>query len=302
MSGTIVAGVDGSQCSDAAVTRERSSWLPGSATRSSSCTRSSRRFAASATSGRSQQALQELGAPIVEQAVARAREAGVTAESALDPKRPAEALLEVAIEALGAPHRCGHWRVSARSPASFSARCHTSSSTGRASPCSSSQFGRRLTRYAQKVIGNSSHCEEMRPSRSATRSLPRGPVSRPRELDEVDRGHHRGAAAQRARAIPAHRRRARRLRGDGTCALRAPRRRRHPPGHGRHEPARPGLRRPGDGRSAYGRRSRARCGGDRPLGRGRLRRHHRRPVRRARRARLCGPSAPARADEPHPRA
>ena len=46
----------------------------------------------------SQQALQELGTPIVEQAVTRAGEAGVAAESALVPKRPAEALLEVAIE------------------------------------------------------------------------------------------------------------------------------------------------------------------------------------------------------------
>ena len=45
-----------------------------------------------------QQALEQLGAPIVEQAVAMARDAGVDAESALIPKRPSEALLEVATE------------------------------------------------------------------------------------------------------------------------------------------------------------------------------------------------------------
>ncbi len=43
-----------------------------------------------------QEAIEELGGPIVDAAVARAAEAGVTAEGVLVPKRPTEALLELA--------------------------------------------------------------------------------------------------------------------------------------------------------------------------------------------------------------
>ena len=98
MSGTIVVGVDGSQCSDAAVTKaiELAAGL-GDALVVVYAVEPPFRGVGDEWK-ESQQALQELGAPIVEQAVARAGEAGVTAESALVPKRPAEALLEVAIE------------------------------------------------------------------------------------------------------------------------------------------------------------------------------------------------------------
>ena len=43
-----------------------------------------------------QEAIEELGGPIVDAAVARAAEAGVAAEGILVPKRPTEALLELA--------------------------------------------------------------------------------------------------------------------------------------------------------------------------------------------------------------
>jgi nucleotide-binding universal stress UspA family protein len=46
----------------------------------------------------SQAAIEELGAPVVAAAVERARAAGVVAEGVLVPRRPVEALLEVAAE------------------------------------------------------------------------------------------------------------------------------------------------------------------------------------------------------------
>jgi nucleotide-binding universal stress UspA family protein len=92
---TIVVGVDGSRCSDAAVTRaiELAAALGDTLAVVYAIEPPFRGVGDEWKE--SQQALEELGAPIVERAVARAREAGVEAESALVPKRPAEALLAV---------------------------------------------------------------------------------------------------------------------------------------------------------------------------------------------------------------
>ena len=77
----------------------RSSSRPGWGTRSSSCTPSSRRFAASATSGGSRRPRSRSWArrSSSRRSPAPARP-GVTAEATLVPKRPAEALLAVATE------------------------------------------------------------------------------------------------------------------------------------------------------------------------------------------------------------
>jgi nucleotide-binding universal stress UspA family protein len=96
--GTIVVGVDGSNCSDAAV--EKALELAGGLGDTLVVV-----YAVEPPFRgvgdeweESQAALEELGAPIVEQAVARAREAGVSVEATLVPRRPAEALLAVAEE------------------------------------------------------------------------------------------------------------------------------------------------------------------------------------------------------------
>ena len=98
MSGTIVVGVDGSQCSDAAVTRavELAAGLGDKLVVVYAVEPPFRGVGDEWKESR--QALEELGAPILEQAVAQATEAGVDAESALVSKRPAEALLEVGQE------------------------------------------------------------------------------------------------------------------------------------------------------------------------------------------------------------
>ncbi len=98
MGGTIVVGIDGSNCSDAAVDRalELAAGLGDTLVVVYAVEPPFRGVGDEWEE--SQGALEELGAPIVEQAVARAREAGVTAESTLVPKRPAEALLAVAEE------------------------------------------------------------------------------------------------------------------------------------------------------------------------------------------------------------
>jgi nucleotide-binding universal stress UspA family protein len=98
VSGTIVVGVDGSKCSDAAVAKavELASGLGDTLVVVFAVEPPFRGVGDEWKE--SQGALEELGAPIVEQAVTRAREAGVDAESTLVPKRPAEALLAVANE------------------------------------------------------------------------------------------------------------------------------------------------------------------------------------------------------------
>ena len=129
----------------------------------------------------------------------------------------------------------------------------------------------------------------------------RGAVSRPRRLDAVDARIIEALQRNGRELVPTHRRRSRRVRGDGPSAVRAPRRRRHPPGHRRHEPARARVRR----QAMVGVRT---SGPPEPVAdeiarwdEAGLRRRHGGAVRRARRARLRGPAAPARADEPHPR-
>jgi nucleotide-binding universal stress UspA family protein len=98
VSRTIVVGVDGSKCSDGAVAKavELAAGLGDTLVVVYAVEPPFRGVGDEWKE--SQSALQELGAPIVEQAVAQATEAGVTAESALVPKRPAEALLAVANE------------------------------------------------------------------------------------------------------------------------------------------------------------------------------------------------------------
>ena len=88
------------------------------------------------------------------------------------------------------------------------------------------------------LVGNPSHCAADRRSRRRGR-VPTGPApihggarlagpgARPRRP-----GDHPRPAAERPRVVPADRRLARRLRGDRACALRAPLRPEHPPGHG----------------------------------------------------------------------
>ncbi len=98
MSGTIVVGVDGSRCSDAAVERaiELAAGLGDKLVVVYAVEPPFRGVGDEWKE--SQQAIEDLGAPIVERAVAQAGEAGVDAESMLVPKRPAEALLEVATQ------------------------------------------------------------------------------------------------------------------------------------------------------------------------------------------------------------
>ena len=119
----------------------------------------------------------------------------------------------------------------------------------------------------------------------------RGPRARPRRP-----GDHPRPAAERPRVVPADRRLARRLRGDRACALRAPLRPEHPPGHGCDQPwAR--LRVAGDGRRPNDGPAGERRGRARAPGGGRLRGRHHRPLRPPRRGRLRRPPRTARRDE-----
>ena len=98
MSRTIVVGVDGSGCSDCAVERavELASGLGDSLVVAYAVEPPHRSVGDEWRE--SQRALEELGGPMLEKAVARAKEAGVAAEAVLVPKRPAEALLALAAE------------------------------------------------------------------------------------------------------------------------------------------------------------------------------------------------------------
>lgn len=98
MSSTIVVGVDGSGCSDRAVQRavEFASGLGDSLLIAYAVEPPYR--SVGDEWGEATSALEELGRPLVDVAVARAAEAGVAAEPVLVAKRPAEALLALAAE------------------------------------------------------------------------------------------------------------------------------------------------------------------------------------------------------------
>ena len=98
MSRTIVVGVDGSGCSDCAVVRaiELASGLGDTLVIAYAVEPPHRSVGDEKKEARS--ALEEIGRPMVDAAVARATDAGVAAEPALVAKRPAEALLSLAAE------------------------------------------------------------------------------------------------------------------------------------------------------------------------------------------------------------
>ena len=98
MSRTIVVGVDGSGCSDCAVARaiELASGLGDTLVVAYAVEPPHRSVGDEKKEARS--ALEEIGRPMVDAAVARATEAGVAAEPVLVPKRPAEALIALAAE------------------------------------------------------------------------------------------------------------------------------------------------------------------------------------------------------------
>lgn len=98
MSRTIVVGVDGSGCSDCAVQRaiELASGLGDSLVVAYAVEPPHRSVGEERREARS--ALEEIGRPMVEKAVAHAAEAGVSAEPVLVPQRPVEALLALAAE------------------------------------------------------------------------------------------------------------------------------------------------------------------------------------------------------------
>ena len=98
MSRNIVVGVDGSGCSDCAMTRaiEIASGL-GDTLIVAYAVEPPHRSVGDEWR-QAQSALEEIGRPMVEAAVARANEAGVTAVPVLVPKRPVEALLALAAE------------------------------------------------------------------------------------------------------------------------------------------------------------------------------------------------------------
>lgn len=98
MSRTIVVGVDGSGCSDCAVERaiELASGLGDTLVVAYAVEPPFRSVGDEWTEAR--QALEEIGGPMLEKAVASAAEAGVPVEPVLVPKRPAEALLALAAE------------------------------------------------------------------------------------------------------------------------------------------------------------------------------------------------------------
>jgi nucleotide-binding universal stress UspA family protein len=98
MSQTIVVGVDGSVCADCAVRRaiELASGLGDSLLVAYAVEPPFRSVGDEWRE--SQAALEEMGRPLVDAAVARATAAGVTAEGVLVPKRPTDALLGLAAE------------------------------------------------------------------------------------------------------------------------------------------------------------------------------------------------------------
>jgi nucleotide-binding universal stress UspA family protein len=98
VSRTIVVGVDGSGWSDHAVDRaiELASGLGDALVIAYAVEPPFRSVGDERREARS--ALEEIGRPVVERAVARAAEAGVEAEAILVPSRPAEALLALAAE------------------------------------------------------------------------------------------------------------------------------------------------------------------------------------------------------------
>ncbi len=95
---TIVVGVDGCACSDAAVRRavELASGLDDAVVFAYAVEPPFRSVGDEWREA--QAALEEMGQPILDEAVAQARESGVAAEGVLVPKRPTEALLELAEE------------------------------------------------------------------------------------------------------------------------------------------------------------------------------------------------------------
>lgn len=98
MSRTIVVGVDGSACSDCAVRRavEIASGLGDSLVLAYAVEPPFRSVGDEWRE--SQAALEEMGRPVLDAALATATEAGVEAEGVLVPKRPTEALLGLADE------------------------------------------------------------------------------------------------------------------------------------------------------------------------------------------------------------
>jgi nucleotide-binding universal stress UspA family protein len=95
---TIVVGVDGSACSDCAVRRavELAAGLGDSLVLAYAVEPPFRRVGDEWREA--QAALEELGRPILDAALATASEAGVEAEALLVPKRPTDALLGLADE------------------------------------------------------------------------------------------------------------------------------------------------------------------------------------------------------------
>lgn len=98
MSNTIVVGVDGSECSDCAVrcAVELAAGLGDSLVFAFAVEPPFRSVGDERREARS--ALEEMGRPILDAALATASEAGVAADSVLVAKKPAEALLVVAEE------------------------------------------------------------------------------------------------------------------------------------------------------------------------------------------------------------
>jgi nucleotide-binding universal stress UspA family protein len=98
VSRAIVVGVDGSGCSDCAVARaiELAKGLGDSLVVAYAVEPPHRGVGEERSEAR--RALEEIGRPIVDEAVAKATEAGVPAEAVLVPKRPADALLGLAAE------------------------------------------------------------------------------------------------------------------------------------------------------------------------------------------------------------
>ncbi len=98
MSRTIVVGVDGSSCADCAVARaiELAAGMGDTLVVAYAVEPPHRSVGDEWKEA--QQALEELGRPLIDKAVERATQAGVAAEGVLVPKRPADALLDLAAE------------------------------------------------------------------------------------------------------------------------------------------------------------------------------------------------------------
>ena len=98
MSRNIVVGVDGSGCSDCAVARaiELATGLGDTLVIAYAIEPPHR--SVGEEKGEARRALEEIGRPMVDAAVAKATEAGVLAEPVLVPMRPADALLALAAE------------------------------------------------------------------------------------------------------------------------------------------------------------------------------------------------------------